>query len=158
MKRIFAGILAVLALLSLAACGTEAQSGGNVSVDIAQVKQKIITDLQIADPLDLPTERLADLYYIETADVKDSACFITMGGAFPDEIVLVEAVDENAAKRIAEKLEARLADVTNQAQNYDADSLALLKACKVETAGNYVHLFISAKSAQMREIFNAAKK
>lgn len=152
MKRMTAAVL--LLVLMLTACGGSAA----VTVDLASVKQTMITDLQIVDPLDIPAERLEDLYNISAESVKTSACFITMGGAFPDEIVMVEAVDAKAAQEIAQKLEARLADVTNQAQNYDADSFALLKACKVETAGNYVHLFISAQSAQMREIFNAAKK
>lgn len=152
MKRIIAAVL--LLVLMLSACGGSAA----VTVDLASVKQTMITDLQIVDPLDIPAERLEDLYNISAESIKSSACFITMGGAFPDEIVMVEAVDAKAAQEIAQKLEARLADVTNQAQNYDADSFALLKACKVETAGNYVHLFISAQSAQMREIFNAAKK
>lgn len=152
MKRMIAAVL--LLVLMLTACGGSA----GVTVDLASVKQTMITDLQIVDPLDIPAERLEDLYNISVESVKTSACFITMGGAFPDEIVMVEAVDAKAAQEIAQKLEARLADVTNQAQNYDADSFALLKACKVETVGNYVHLFISAQSAQMREIFNAAKK
>lgn len=152
MKRMIAAVL--LLVLMLSACG----STTNVTVDLAAVKQTMINDLQIVDPLDIPAERLADLYNIPAESIKSSACFITMGGAFPDEIVMVEAVDAKAAQEIAQKLEARLADVTNQAQNYDAESFALLKACKVESAGNYVHLFISAKSAQMREIFDAAKK
>ena len=152
MKRVIAAVL--LLVLMLSACGGSA----SVTVDLASVKQTMISDLQIVDPLDVPAERLVDLYNMPVESIKTSACFITMGGAFPDEIVMVEAVDAKAAQEIAQKLEARLADVTNQAQNYDADSFALLKACKVETAGNYVHLFISAKSAQMREIFDAAKK
>ncbi len=152
MKRIFAMLVVIGIVFSFAACG----SAPTKSVDLQQVKTAIINDLAISEPLDLPTERLGDLYTIAPADVKDSACFITMGGAFPDEIIMVEAVDTAAAKRIGEKLEARLADVTNQAQGYDAESFALLKQCKVSVSGVYVHLFISAKSQQMREIFNAA--
>lgn len=153
MKR-FLTVLLVLALsLSMAACG-----GSNVSVDITQVKNTILTDLEVVDPLDLPTERLQDLYGIAPEKVKTSACFITMGGAFPDEIVMVEAVDAAAAKEIADKLDARLADVKNQAQNYDADSYALLEKCEVRTTGVYVTLFISALSSEMQNIFDSAAK
>ena len=155
MKRIFISLLSLLIVISCCGCGTNTS---DVTVDLAAVKTAILTDLAIQDPLDLPAERLSDLYTIAPEDVKSSACFITMGGAFPDEIIMVEAADAAAAKRIGEKLEARLADVTNQAQGYDAESFALLKACKVETVGVYVHLFISAKSAQMRAIFDAAKQ
>lgn len=154
MKRIIALLLVIAALCALAACGGSAK---DVTVDLTAVKSQIISTLAISDPLDIPVDRLYDLYTIDPATVKDSACFITMGGAFPDEIVMVQAVDEAAAKQIAQKLQNRLADVTNQAQNYDAESFALLEKCKVETAGTYVHLFISAKSTEMRTIFDNAK-
>jgi len=153
MKRVLSILLVLMLVLSLAACG-----GNSVQVDIVAVKDTIIKDLKISDPLDLPAERLQDLYGITPESVKSAACFITMGGAFPDEIVMVEAVDTAAAKEITEKLEARLADVKNQAQNYDADSFALLEKCKVSTTGVYVTLFISALSSEMQSIFDAATK
>lgn len=154
MKKLTALLLVIATLCVLAACGGSTE---DVTVDLAAVKTQIISSLEISDPLDIPADRLYDLYTIDPETVKDSACFITMGGAFPDEIVMVQAVDAAAAKQIAQKLQNRLADVTNQAQNYDAESFALLEKCKVETAGTYVHLFISAKSAQMRTIFDNAK-
>lgn len=165
MKRFLAIVMLLATLCAFTACKSDSgknKDGNNketaVTVDIKAVKDKIITDLEIVEPLEIPAERACGMYYLDAKDVKDSACVVTMGGAFPDEIIIFEATDAEAAARIAEKLEAKLQDTINQATNYDADSLALLKECKVETAGNYVHLFISAKSAQMREIFNAAKK
>lgn len=154
MKRLFTVLLTLMLLLSMTACG----GSKTVTVDIVKVKETILTDLEVVDPLDLPAERLQDLYGITPDLVKSAACFITLAGAFPDEIIMVEAVDANAAKTVAEKLEARLADVKNQAQNYDADSFALLEKCKVRTTGVYVTLFISAKSSEMQNIFDAAKK
>lgn len=153
MKRFLAALLVLVSVLSLAACGSKP-----VTVDITQVKATILKDLAVVDPLDLPVERLQDLYGITPDKVKVSACFITMGGAFPDEIIMVEAVDAAAAGEIAQKLEARLADVKNQAQNYDAESFALLEKCKVRTTGVYVTLFISALSSEMQTIFEAAAK
>lgn len=154
MKKIFAIVLACVLVLGLAACGGAAPK----TMDIDAVKTQIMEEVKPVDPLDLPAERLAELYNIPAEDVKKSACFITMGGSFPDEVVIVEAVDAAAADRIEAKLQQRLADVTNQAQNYDADQLALLKKCKVQKIGNYLALFISAENAAMQEIFaNAAK-
>ena len=152
MKSFFAIALIFVLTLGLIACG------GAKTMDIDAVKAQIMTDVKPVDPLDLPTDRLTELYGINAADVKKSACFITMGGSFPDEVVIVEAVDASAADRIAVKLQQRLDDVTNQAQNYDADQFALLKKCKVQKIGNYLALFISAENAAMQEIFaNAAK-
>ncbi len=150
MKKIVCMLLALM--LVLAGCSQEA-----VTKDITAIKDTIISQLEITEALDLPAERLLDLYGIEATQIKTSACFITMGGAFPDEIVMVEATDSAAAKAVAQKLEARLADVKNQAQNYDAESYALLEKCKVTTNGLYVTLFISAKSEAMQSIFDNAK-
>ena len=149
MKKIICLLLSLMLVLS--GCGAEP-----VTKDIIAIKDTILSQLQITDAMDLPAERLLDLYGIETAQIKTSACFITMGGAFPDEIVMVEATDAAAAKAVAEKLNARLADVKNQAQNYDAESYALLEKCKVTTTGLYVTLFISAKSESMQSIFDKA--
>ena len=147
MKKI---IIAILALsLLLAACGAEP-----VTKDIAAIKEQIVTELAVEGAMDIPTERLLDLYGIEAKAVKSSACFVTIGGAFPDEIIMVEAVDSAAAKEIAQKLESRLADVSNQAQNYDAESYAQFQKCKVQTEGVYVALFISAQAEQMQKLFN----
>ena len=154
MKRVFALMLSLLLILSLAACGGSA----GVTVNLEQVKGQMLEAIKESDPLELPAERLTELYGIEQEDLKSAACIITLGGAFPDEIIMTEAVDAAAAKRIAEKLEARLADVTNQAQNYDAESYALLEKCKVQTVGTYVTLFISAENEQLQQIFDAAKQ
>ena len=154
MKKIFAIALVCALALGLAACGGSAPK----TMDIDAVKAQIMENVKPVDPLDLPADRLAELYGIAAEDVKKSACFITMGGSFPDEVVIVEAVDSAAAGRIAEKLQKRLDDVTNQAQNYDADQFALLKKCKVQRIGSYLALFISAENAAMQNIFaNAAK-
>lgn len=150
MKKIICLLLALM--LVLAGCGQ-----APVTKDISAIKDTIVSQLEIENALDLPAQRLLDLYGIEATQIKTSACFITMGGAFPDEIVMVEATDAAAAKAVAQKLEARLADVKNQAQNYDAESYALLEKCKVTTLGTYVTLFISAKSEAMQSIFDNAK-
>ncbi len=152
MKRIVILALALVLALSLAACGAPK------TMDIAAVKTQIMEQVKPVDPLDLPGERLGELYGIAAEDVKASACFITMSGAFPDEVVIVEATDAAAADRIEGKLQQRLEDVTNQAQNYDAESFALLQKCKVQRIGNYLALFISAENAAMQEIFNQAAK
>ena len=149
MKKVLCMILALVLLVSLAACGAEP-----ATKDIAAIKEQIVTELAIEGAMDIPTERLLDLYGIDPASVKTSACFVTMGGAFPDEIIMVEAADSAAAKEIAKKLETRLADVSNQAQNYDAESYAQFQKCKVQSSGVYVALFISAKATEMQKLFS----
>ncbi len=170
MKRLLTLLTAAALLLSLAACGNQSGSsgtgssagsqsgGGSGAVDIAGLKDTIISDLSIQDPMDLPAEQLGELYGIDAADVADSACFITMGGTFPDEIVMVEAADADAAARISEKLEARLDEVKTQSQNYDEENYALAQACRVMESGNTLALFLSPQHEAMENLFEEAAK
>ena len=79
-----------------------------------------------------------------------------MGGTFPDEVLMIEAPDSDAAKRVEEKLQSRLSQVMTQSKNYDAENYALLQKCAVKKSGNYVTLFISAKYAELQALFDAA--
>lgn len=157
MKRIFAICFALLMLGALCACA-EAAPESQKTYDLPAIRDKMIADLAIEDPLMLATERLSELYGIADEDVQEAACFITLGSVFSDEIVMIRATDASAAARVREKLDAHLKDVTNQAQNYDAESLALFQKCKVGQDGNYVNLFISPRYSEMQEIFTAAGK
>lgn len=155
MRKFLSLALAALLILSLTACGSQQKT-----YDLDSIAASFMETLADSEPLKMENAAISDLYNTDPADVKNAVCIVTMGGtgAFPDEIIMMEAVDDAAAGRIQSKLEARLADVTNQAQNYDADSLALFQSCKVERFGNYVNLFISPDAQTLREIFAAAGK
>lgn len=171
MKKILGVTLAVLTL-SLAACSkapaNETTTAGDTettisaeqtgAVDLAALKASMIEKLQITNTVDMASDRLTALYGIDAADIADSACFITMEGAFPDEIVMIKAASADAAGRIAEKLGVKLEDVLNQSKNYDADNYAIAQTCKVVTKGDYVSLFISAKHVDMESMFDEAVK
>lgn len=156
MKRIACLMIAAVLMLSLAACGGSAAK----TYDLAAIQESMLNALQEKEPLVWKQENIESFYDIAAEDVKNAVCIVTMdgGGAFPDEILMVEAVDTAAADRVEAKLNARLADLTTQAQNYDADSLALFQKCKVERYGNVVTLFASPDSEQLRDIFTKAGK
>ena len=156
MKKITALVLALALIFAFAGCG--ANGGAAKDIDIAAVKTQILSDLSIEGAMDIGTDRLLDLYGIEAADVSESACYVTMDGVFPEEVIMVKAADDAAASRIKEKLENRLAEVKTQSANYDAENFALANECKVLTNGNYVAMFLSAKHADMEKIFESAGK
>ncbi len=150
MKKIISILFAVFMMLSLFACGGETAK----EIDIKAVKEQIISDLSIDGALDLAPERLLALYGIEEADIFESACFITMGGVFPDEIVMIKATSSDSADRIEAKLSTRLDEIKVQSQSYDPENYAIAQECKVLREGNTVALFMSAKHADMEAIFN----
>lgn len=154
MKRIIAVVLALVCALSLFACGGGADAQPK---DVVAIKDKIIADLAIEGAIEVQDkEMLLNTYGIAVDDIESFACFSTMTGAFPDEVIMVNAVDEDAAARVESMLNTHLVQVLVQSKNYDAENYKLAQECKVITSGTTVALFISANHAQMEEIFNAA--
>lgn len=173
MKRIISILLCVMCLTLLVACGADSKGDNtstqlqnqqqNVSadtagdsVDLNAIKYQIISDLSMEGTMDMDTAMLNSLYGIEEADVKDSACFATMEGVFPDEIIMVRAADSDAAGRIEEKLQTRLAAVLAQSKNYDAENYEIAQKCKVTVNGDVVALFVSSQHEAMQVIFDSA--
>ena len=155
MKRIISAILLVLCLMSLCACKEEQNTAADI--DIQAVKKDIIEKVKIENSMDLGKERLLALYGIEEADVKDSACFMTMGGTFADEIILVKANDKDAADRVEACLDAKLEQVLNQSKNYSPEDYAIYQEIKVLREGDTLALFIHKEHKAMQEIFENSK-
>lgn len=178
-SRLSAALLVVLMLLSLCACAgtaseneileeqqndlsfSDAQTGDSEAddpapdtdlVELEQVRQALIDQLEIADPLLLETEMLLDLYGISADLLSQSASFVTMAGTFPDEVILTEAVDESAAETVASALQRRLDEVLVQSKTYDAENYAAAQDCKVVQSGRFVTLVLSPKQAEMNDI------
>jgi hypothetical protein len=159
MKRILALTLALLTLtmmLTLAACGggdtdTTDDTSSDVSTvsadkDLTAIRDQIISDCGIQDTLMIETEALESLYGITADQVAASAGFTSTDGAaaFPQEVVMIQAVDETAAADIQTKLENHLSNIAETAASYDPDSLSLAENCPVVTDGTYVALFFSS--------------
>ena len=124
-----------------------------VSVDLAAVRTDIQTQLGITDALPLETDALLNLYGIDSSWVAQSASFVTMAGTFPDEVILVEAVDETAAASIQEKLQNRLNEVLVQSESYDPDNYKAAQSCQVRVNGRFVSLILSPKQADIAAIY-----
>lgn len=131
----------------------EAPASAAPGADLAAVREAMLSRIAFTDPLPLETESLASLYGIEPEWVAQSACFVTMSGVFPDEVILAQGADEAAAARIAEKLEARLAEILEQARSYDPESYAAAQRCGVTVDGTYVSLILSAQADALTEIY-----
>lgn len=182
MKRVFALMMALMALtmmLTLTACGgdepeettdpaqTETVEPGTeegtetpdpaAGADLTGLMAQMISDAGIADYIDVPAENLPNVYGIDGAQVVNAAAFNAMtGGAFPEEVVMIQAVDEAAAADIAAKLEGRLTAIADQAASYDPASLELAENCDVVTSGVYVGLFFSNHYDAMVSAFQSA--
>ena len=146
-------VLTLTMVLSLAACGnddanpdqatdsTQVQTGDTTDnnqtgdtqsseVDLAALRTQILTDCGITDSVNVETDALNNLYGITADQVASSASFnATSGAAFPQEVVMIQAVDASAASDIAAKLESRLNTIAETAASYDPTSLELAENC-----------------------------
>lgn len=156
-KKITAILMVAIMILSFASCGGAGDSGEKTeapkTVDLVAIKNEMITQLNIESPIDLDNDKLLNQYGITAETVKSSGSFIVLTGIFPAEIVMIEAVDENAAKEIQGKLQTRLDDLKAQSQSYDAESYSIAQSCSVYINGNYVAMFFSEHGAQMENIY-----
>lgn len=153
MKRTILRIITVLLIVGLAGCGKTA--GKTVNLVLSEVRTAMIDAQGTEEAYLLDTDALLNLYGIREEDVAQSASYVTMSGTFPDEIILVEAVDEAAAERIAASLETRLNEVMIQSETYDPDNYKAAQACKVETNGLYISLILSPNQASLTEIYQS---
>lgn len=159
MKKIVSLLLAFVIVFSFAACSSDNDSGEQnntaVNVDLSAVKAEMIEKLSPADPINLEAQSLLDLYGIATEDIDAAACYTTMDGVFPEEVIMVKAKDADALKRIEEKMNNRIGEVKIQSQNYDAENYAIAQKCEVQKNGNYIAMFLSPDYDTLTDIFNS---
>jgi len=153
MKKAIFIVLALVFALGLAACG--GGTGAFKEVDLTKVMAAIQEQVKPQEMMELQEGNLMDYYGIDPVDVKQFAASISETGLKASEIVMMEAVDADAATRIKEKLEGRLQQLINSFNNYLPEEYAIAKDCKVESYGNYVTLFVSDKADRMKEIFES---
>ena len=150
MKKIFASaLIIVVCALMLFGCGEAAQTADtNALKDVAlsSATDKLNTDIfdgvanmKVIDSLDK-----RELYYdIAPEDVAEFSAEISKNSATEiDEVVIIKAVDSDAAKRIADKLELRLQSQKDLCASYSAQLLAVAEKCEVRTKDVLVTLII----------------
>ena len=148
MKKIIAFVF--ILLFALTACGAQPKTA---DAPLTEILDEILTETGITGQIPVDVTNLTALYGISGDDIAESACCITMNGIFPDEILMIKAVDDAAAARIKTSLETRLAEVMNQSKSYDPASYAVAQKCRITENGLYISLFVSAKHEQMNELY-----
>ena len=122
-------------------------------VDLAAVRTAIVDQRGLGDPLNLDADALNNLYGIDPSLIAQSASFTVAAGTFPDEVVMVEAVSDEAVATIQEKLQSRLDQVLVQSQSYDAENYKAAQSCQVRVNGRFVSLILSPKQADIAAIY-----
>ena len=106
MKRISALLLALLMAFSLIACGNDKNEDTTPTIkqdlQMADVYDKLSAAAQIPEMLQLQESMMLDYCGIDAAKTKQAVVMICADSLRTDEIWLLEAVDEAAAKELAD--------------------------------------------------------
>ncbi len=143
MKTVLSLLLSCVLLFSLTGCFAP-------EVDLQAVKTDMLTQLSIHNTANLTMTHLVDLYGIPADKVADNASFMILSDITPTEVLMIKAVDSNAAEEIAAIIPTRL----NALKAQVPDS-ATLQACTVNVNHMYVSVFFAEQSARMTEIYNS---
>ena len=138
MKRVCAICIAAVMIIAIfTGCGA------SKSVDLNTLLEEINSTYGLTDlkPIE-DTDGLHRYYQIETDGVKQFAAEHTTAATVYSEVILIEAVDQDAAANIKAKLDEHLRSQLSDARSYSAEHVGMLEACSVKESGSYVYLII----------------
>ena len=153
LKQWTAMVLALVLALSLAACG---QGGSGKSADLPQTLETMKNEVGFTDVMDLDENGLQINYGIQADDMKQFAALVDTSGIKCEEVILVEAVDSNAAQRVKEQLDKRMESKLAQNKDYLPEQYAIIQKCSEEQDGNYVSMIVGQEHQKLTEIYQKA--
>ena len=154
MKRVYAIVLAALMLLGMTACG-----GGEAApvkeMDMQQLYASIQEAVQMPEMLTLDAGLMLDYCGIRAEQVKQAVVVICADSLRTDELWLLEAVDEAAAKSLSELANTRLRKKGEESITYSPEQYAVVEKAELLQLGNYVILLVSPDSSAMADVVKA---
>ena len=147
MKKTLAFLLAVLMLISLAACSKPAQTK-----PVADIYSAIETSVALPEMLPLADEYIRNYYGIDTASLDEYIFRIASDVVRADTVILVRIKGDKTEVRDA--LELILKQKLAEMQNYLPDQYEIAKKSKVEVSGDLVTLVISPDRDAIYKIIN----
>lgn len=153
MKKTWILLLVLVTLLSLTACGEQTNGQPPVQIDMNTTYTAISGALEIPEMLELTEDLMLDYCGIRKEAVKQAKVFICADSLRTDEIWLLEAVDEAAAKSLVELANKRLEKKGEESITYSPEQYAVVQKAELVQSGPYIGLFVSPDSAAMANMF-----
>ena len=154
-RRLEAILLCLAALLSLAGCGGSSAKAASPP-DMQAVYDSIAAKVELPAMMELSAKRLSNYYGIRSEDCVQAVAMVNEAGLSVDEIWLIEARDEDTAKRIESVAKSRIEQLCAETEKYSPELYAVSKAGQVIREGVSVALFISPDAETMASLFRAA--
>lgn len=151
MKKLALFCLAGILLLALAGCGNS-----DTAIDVQKLADDLKSGVAFKDDLAAMPDSVFETYYeVEDGDIVQKAVYAG-GGGTAEEIAVFEAKDEDAAARLKEAAEQRIADQKENFENYVPGELTKLNNPVLEVKGEYVILCVCDNPEEARAIIDKA--
>jgi hypothetical protein len=101
----------------------------------------------------VPTDIIPDFYGIFPKDYSDAVFMMSADSLLADEIVIILAVDDAAAKRVNGILENRMRIKADEARTYSPEQYSIIGRGMVTTDGLWVSLIVSPDVTALRTAY-----
>ena len=152
MKKLFALILALALVLTMAACGSKAEEA--VSVDVNALYDSY--SQYLPDMFEPDADTMMNFLGISTEDCVQYKVAICAEGMRVDEVWLIEAKDETALENLHQLAQTRVEAKLEETVTYAPDQYVVVEKAVVLTEGNYLALLISPDVDALKTGFEAA--
>ena len=146
-------VLSLCSVLFFAACGNTEPAK---ALDLQALYDQLQQETDTPEMFLLSPERVNKLYGIEASTCPQAFFATCSEGLRIDEIWLVEAGTEDAAKEIETLAQGRVDQLMRETENYLPDQFVIAKQAKILRNGKTVALFISPDAEKMAALFKAA--
>lgn len=136
--------LIVLLTLSLTACGTKADKTLDVNAFGEKVMQALSFEVEMTHRDD---DVLSQLYGIPDEDIKQRTFYVSTGYT-PEEVIVIEATDQEAADRVEAAFLRRVEDQRGAFTDYIPEQRPKLNDPPLKRDGNYLAMIISGQDQE----------
>jgi hypothetical protein len=147
-KSLMTAMVFLMALI-VAACS----GGGAVKVNPAEAYADISGSVAMPEMMEIPSSIVLDYYGIRSEDYTDAVFYMSADSLLADEVVIVNAVNAEAAKRVKDKLDVRLNQKLMSAQDYSPEQYEIIRKCKVRSDGLTVAMLVSPDVQGMTDAY-----
>ena len=151
MKRILAVLLASLAVLSLAACGGQADSGKQPAA--ADVVAAVAGGLELKDQMVTADETVFYGLYSSLDREKVADASMYMSGT--RSTAVIKAKDEADVQHVKDAIDVRIEDQKFSYEDYKPEEMTKINGALVLTHGNYVLLVMADDTSGVDKAFEA---
>ena len=140
MKKILSALLAVLLILTLAACG----SSGTKSVDVQAIADDLVQNLPFGEMSAVSAEELG--FYLDIPEGSEAAGYMPVGSTF-EEVIVVSCTKDNG-EGIYESMRQLVEGQKQEAERYQPEEVARLDNCVLDGAfkAGFCVLVVSSES------------